>query len=545
MFKASFDRRSVTLAALLVVLTIAMTLLVSLVVRLQVDRVPDAMATYESVRSDIRGLEAVIRGMTPPGRREPVVGLDLYRHAAEIRLDRLQNFPCAQGGELPGYGARIAGLRRDFAALASLSARGVSQPSVETQELAALMELALADVDRSAHACFRAVIDYIWLQAQLTKANAGILILLIAITVVPILLLRRRDERQLRDQLLFNEQLIDAIPLPLSLRSPQGEFMLVNRAFEEKHAVRREKVLGLHVRKALPAFDAAAIAEMDARAVDAAEPVEEFFHVLNDHVDRHVLVRVLALRRADDSVLGTVGIQTDVTALRRKEAQLIEINSKLSQLSVKMIDAQEDERRRIARDLHDQVGQILTALKLQLASLARRPRIDNPAVAFATPIDLAEEALRHTRDLSASLHPHLLDDLGIEPALNWLIDRFIRPSVPQVELRCRLDPARGPAASELVAFRVVQEALTNVVRHAGATRAGVMLESANGQLTIEVIDDGVGFDAGLSWFDLQRTTSLGVTSMRDRVQEIGGDLHMDSRPGAGTSLRVHLPWAMR
>ncbi|MEO5671046.1 MAG: ATP-binding protein, partial [Ramlibacter sp.] len=183
-----------------------------------------------------------------------------------------------------------------------------------------------------------------------------------------------------------------------------------------------------------------------------------------------------------------------------------------------------------------------TALKLQLASLARRERIDSPADAFTTPIDLAEEALRHTRDLSASLHPHLLDDLGLEPALNWLIDRFIRPSVPQVELRCRLEPARGPESSELVAFRVVQEALTNVVRHADATRVGVMLESDNGELTIEVIDDGVGFDAGVSWFDLQRSTSLGVTSMRDRVNEIGGDLHMDSRLGSGTSLLVHLPW---
>ena len=133
---------------------------------------------------------------------------------------------------------------------------------------------------------------------------------------------------------------------------------------------------------------------------------------------------------------------------------------------MKMIDAQEDERRRIARDLHDQVGQILTALKLQLSSLARRDRIDMPALALATSIDLAEEALRHTRDLSASLHPHLLDDLGLEPALNWLLDRFIRPSIPRVELRCRLAPARGPADIELVAFRVVQEALTNVVRHA-------------------------------------------------------------------------------
>ena len=232
----------------------------------------------------------------------------------------------------------------------------------------------------------------------------------------------------------------------------------------------------------------------------------------------------------------------DVTALRLNEQQLMETNQRLSHLSLKMLDAQEDERRRIARDLHDQVGQILTALKLQLASQAKRDRIEDPGRAMTTPIELTEEALRHTRDLSASLHPHLLDDLGLEAALNWLIERFIRPSIAAVDLRCRLRPPRGPEAVELVAFRVVQEALTNVIRHAAATRVGVILEAAGGVLAIEVIDDGVGFDAGESWFDVQRTTSLGVTSMRDRVTELGGLLHMDSAHGVGTSLRVELPW---
>jgi two-component system, NarL family, sensor histidine kinase UhpB len=158
-------------------------------------------------------------------------------------------------------------------------------------------------------------------------------------------------------------------------------------------------------------------------------------------------------------------------------------------------------------------------------------------------IELAEEALRHTRDLSASLHPHLLDDLGLLAAMRWLIDRFIRPSIADVELRCVLAPSRGPQASELVAFRVVQEALTNVIRHASASRVGVILETVDGQLAIEVLDDGVGFAAGETWFDLQRATSLGMTNMRDRVSEIGGELRVESTAGVGTSLRVRLPWA--
>jgi PAS domain S-box-containing protein len=400
----------------------------------------------------------------------------------------------------------------------------------------------LRELDGNAETCLRLQLDEVAAQGVRIRRQALVLVALLVLAVGGVVALRRNDKAQLRAQLRFSEQLIDAIPLPLSMRSPQGRFVLVNKAFETKHRVIREHLLGQPVSETMPRVDAEAIAQMDARAVVSAEPVDETFEIAGEAGTRHVQVRVHALRRPDNSVAGIVGIQTDVTALRRKEAQLIEINAKLSQLSIKMIDAQEDERRRIARDLHDQVGQILTALKLQLASLARRDRIEVPATAMTTPIDLAEEALRHTRDLSASLHPHLLDDLGIEPALNWLIDRFIRPSVPLIELRCRLEPARGLAAIELVAFRVVQEALTNVVRHAEATRVGVLLEAGDGELSIEVIDDGVGFEAGNTWFDLQRTTSLGVTSMRDRVTEVGGDLHMDSAPDNGTSLRVHLPW---
>ena len=102
--------------------------------------------------------------------------------------------------------------------------------------------------------------------------------------------------------------------------------------------------------------------------------------------------------------------------------------------------------------------------------------------------------------------------------------------------------ARGRPEIELVAFRLVQEALTNVVRHARATRAGVMLETRHGELHLEVIDDGVGFEAGRTWFDLQRNTSVGVTSMRDRATEVGGDLEIDSTPGSGASVRARLPW---
>ncbi len=349
------------------------------------------------------------------------------------------------------------------------------------------------------------------------------------------------EDASTRDQLRFNEQVVEAVPHALSLRDEAGRFLLVNRAFEAAHGIDRTRLLGKAAQDVLPAGVTAAIARNDAQAKRGHAPID--FDTRFDGVAgqaRSVRIRVQALRRVDASLIGVMALETDVSALRDKEDELFALNAKMGQMSARLIEAQEDERRRISRDLHDQVGQILTALKLQLASLARRDSVEGRAL--AAPIELTEEALRHARDLTASLHPHLLDDLGLAPAMRWLIDRFIRPSLPEVELRCEMEPERGAAATELVAFRVVQEALTNVVRHAQATRAGVMLEAHDGHLSIEVFDDGEGFDAGNTWFDLQRRTSIGVASMRERVAELGGDFQIDSTPGVGTRLRAWLPW---
>jgi PAS domain S-box-containing protein len=508
------------------VVGVSLVLLVYLFTRLPVQELLAAMDRFSQRREQLQQLDRNVASLPQEGALASLRG-DL-RSLASTR--------CAfdpEGRADDAHAARLSELaeayQRDPGA-----ARGQPLPARLREEMRAL--------DAGADACLRRQVADIAEQAIWIRSGTLALVSMITLAVLGVILLRRYDQAQLREQLRFNEQLIDAIPLPLSLRSPDGRFMLVNRAFEGKHRVRREHLLGQPVADTLPKVDAEAIAMMDARAAASAQPVEETFELPDGGDSRFVQVKVHALRRVDDSMIGTIGIQSDVTALRRKEAQLTEINAKLGQLSVKMIDAQEDERRRIARDLHDQVGQILTALKLQLGSLAKRPAIDAPASAMLMPIDLAEEALRHTRDLSASLHPHLLDDLGLESALGWLIDRFIRPSLPDVELRARLQPARGPEAIELVAFRVVQEALTNVVRHAEASRVGVILEAHDGTLSIEVIDDGVGFDAGETWIDLQRSTSLGVGSMHDRVTEMGGQLSVESQAGTGTSLRVRLPW---
>ncbi|MEJ6023922.1 PAS domain-containing sensor histidine kinase [Ramlibacter sp. PS4R-6] len=359
------------------------------------------------------------------------------------------------------------------------------------------------------------------------------LVALASLTLLVSAIVRFGLQKQLREHALFADQVFDAVPLPLSLRTPDGLYLRVNSEFERRFGVKKRDVTGRHYSAFFTPEIVRIVAEMDNRALASREPVEVEIDLSEPGKPLHAIQRFQAVRDTDGAALGIVIARDDITDLRVS-------NERLRRLSAQMIDAQEEERRRIARDLHDQVGQILTALKLQLASVAKRGAVDDAATALLLSREFAEEALRHIRDLSASLHPHLLDDLGLEPALNWLIDRFIRPLVPTVDLRCRIAPARAAQEVELVAFRVVQEALTNAARHAQATRIGVILESAEGRLSIEVMDDGVGFEE----VNAKRGTSLGLTGMNDRVAEIGGEMAMDSTPGVGTRVRVTLPWAL-
>lgn len=352
--------------------------------------------------------------------------------------------------------------------------------------------------------------------------------------------LRQRLEREsaMRDQLEFIDRLVETLPLPVSSFDANGRFTRVNRAFERFHGVDRGVVLGRLPAEVLAPAQAANLLAADVTESETGlSEHESTWHAADGH-ERVVQVRRQRLSGSDGLPLGMLAVQTDISALRAHEGELRLRGERLSELASQLIAAQESERRHVARELHDQVGQILTALHLQLATCAAAGNVPS----LAGPIELTEEALRHTRDLTASLHPHVLDDLGLKAALNWLLKRYILPSLGEVEFVCELVPERAEPAIELVAFRVVQEALTNVVRHAKATCAEVHLRTGDGWLHVDVSDDGEGFTSGDTWGASARATSLGVTGMRERVEDMGGECDIESAPNMGTRLRVLLPW---
>lgn len=199
---------------------------------------------------------------------------------------------------------------------------------------------------------------------------------------------------------------------------------------------------------------------------------------------------------------------------------------------------QEEERRRLARELHDGIGQTLVGLRHRLLRIQEDIAKDSAAAGkLAEALDLAADALNDTRELSRLLRPPVLDDLGLEAALQWLY-RTLKGTGLEITLDLRLDNRRLDAELETLVFRVVQEALTNVIKHSGADTAAVLLSDDGEQLKLVVSDAGCGFDTAALG---EGRSGVGLRGIRDRIELFGGGMELKSVPGEGTTLSLQIP----
>jgi PAS domain S-box-containing protein len=237
----------------------------------------------------------------------------------------------------------------------------------------------------------------------------------------------------------------------------------------------------------------------------------------------------------------------DVTKRKQAEGRLKESRRRLQVLSRRLVEVQETERRRLARELHDEIGQALTVIEMNVQSLLASPGTDALAPRLKQSLEVVERVQEQVHDLSLNLRPSMLDDLGLEPALRWCTERQAALAGLQAEVRAdpleqRLDPM-----IETECFRIAQEALTNVVKHARARTVTVELtkNDEDGQLHLSVRDDGVGFDVANLREQAVRGASLGLLSMEERATLAGGGLECDSIPGQGTEVHAWFPlkWA--
>jgi PAS domain S-box-containing protein len=274
----------------------------------------------------------------------------------------------------------------------------------------------------------------------------------------------------------------------------------------------------------------------------AADHAVEYRLKHKDGTWRWFLLRADLALDATGRPVRLFGSQIDISGLKQQQAELTQASTRLRQLSRRLLEVQETERRHLARELHDEIGQMLTAAKIHLQSATLESSPTRAAAPLQESVRLLDRLLAQVRSLSLDLRPPLLDDLGLGPALHWLIQQHeSRASTPQVRLESGTLPGRFDPTLETACFRIAQEAFTNALRHARARRIVITIGPAGDRLRLTVTDDGAGFDPDLARSRAERGASLGLLGMHERTALAGGNLTLHSQPGQGTRVEADFP----
>jgi len=232
-------------------------------------------------------------------------------------------------------------------------------------------------------------------------------------------------------------------------------------------------------------------------------------------------------------------ILRDVSERVRIEGELLESKEELRNLAAAANQAREQEQSRLARELHDELAQTLTALQMDVAwCKAKIPESDQATIARHTKMEATlKSAVANTRRIAGGLRPLMLDDLGLVPAVDWLVEGFTQRNGIPCDLVVGSNDLRLPNAQATAVFRIIQESLVNVGKHARATRVKVSLERNGAGLIVGIADDGVGFSPQ----DPRKPNSFGLLGLRERALLLGGEIAITSAPGKGTNVVVRLP----
>jgi PAS domain S-box-containing protein len=322
----------------------------------------------------------------------------------------------------------------------------------------------------------------------------------------------------------------------------QQKIVLFNRAAEQVFAVRREEMIGAPLDRLLPArFRGAHRGHVEGFGRTGVTSrrmgdVTTLWALRQDSGAEFPIEASISQAAEDGRRFYTV-ILRDITLRKQAEDALRASQRELRELSARVLEAREEEKAHIARELHDELGQLLTALKMDLGWLRERLPEGEVGSRITEMNSVLDRTVSSTRRISADLRPLMLDDLGLADAAAWLVDDFARRS----GVACRIElPDVVPELSKAVAtaiYRAIQESLTNIARHAGAKRAWVVLRVEDGAIRVEVEDDGRGIAAE----DLAKARSLGLKGMRERIAFLGGSLDIGRAPRGGARLRLTVP----
>jgi PAS domain S-box-containing protein len=360
---------------------------------------------------------------------------------------------------------------------------------------------------------------------------------------------RRRVEQALERQRAFLRQVIDVDPNFIFAKDRDGRFTLVNQAVADAYGTTVGDLLGRTDADFNPnAEEVEFFLKMDREVIDTLK--EKFIpeEAITDSTGKVRWLQTVKRPLLDES--GTaghvLGSATDITArkkaeerLRRSEAALLRSQTELQALAGKLLKAQEEERRRLAREMHDDLSQRLAAVAIEAGKLEQQLASAGQAI----PEKLGEiknQLVKLSDDvhsISRQLHPSILDDLGLVDALESECTTFARREGIPVKFRAGTIAEALPWETSLCLYRIAQEALRNVAKHSRAREAVVAIEPEDGWVCLSIRDQGCGFDPRRTSED----RGLGLASMEERARLVGADLRIDSAPGAGTTVQVRAP----
>lgn len=335
--------------------------------------------------------------------------------------------------------------------------------------------------------------------------------------------------------------LLDSIPDMAWLKDRESRYLAVNTTYLLALDLREEELLGRRPDEIWPPDIAKVYLATDAAVLASGRPRRYEETRRRPHGGMSCFETIKApIRDAHGNIVGTVGISRDISERKAAENELVESRAKLRALYDDLQKVREEERKRIARELHDQLGQTLTAMKLDLTWLSDHSadRSRNEIARIRRLVAVVDRSVADLKRIASDLHPLILDELGLVPAMHWLVDTVASHSGLRITLSFdREDLSYDPEVSTAI-FRITQEALTNIVRHSGAHSVTVNARHANHDLGVEIIDDGCGMPSAEP---RDCSTHHGVLGMQERARSLGGSVRVERAARGGTRVYAVLP----
>jgi PAS domain S-box-containing protein len=363
------------------------------------------------------------------------------------------------------------------------------------------------------------------------------------------------------DAIRLHANLLNAVPAGLVATDVAGQIIYWNRAAEELYGWSASEVLGRNILEiTVPPDTEKEAAEIMSLLRAGLSWTGEFKVKRRDGTCFTAMVTDSPVLDDNGLMIGIVGVSLDLSARERAEEayrkanqelelrverrtqELNAANENLRELSGRLLQLQDEERRRIARELHDSVGQLLAAISMNTETIKAESEKLSPAAAEALSHNsrIVDEILGQIRTISHLLHPPLLDEAGLASALDWYVNGFSQRSNIDVSLDMPSDLGRLSRELELTIFRVVQESLTNIHRHSGSQTAAIRITREDGRLSLQIRDTGRGMSQKKVMALTGASSGVGLRGMRERLAQVGGDLTLQS-DGNGTLVTAILP----